>query len=327
MRLPRVPRRADRPVEVEPMEELEPGGQMGRVEGHVDVAPDAPEALAAPMHGPVAPVAAGEADLPLSVCGLSVSLTTFKRRIDVLRDVSLRVGPGEVVGVVGEAGSGKSTLVNAIVGTLPQIATRSGEAHVFGRDLSALPFAEAQAMRGVRVGTILSGGRSLLNPMARAGDQIAAVLRDHGVPKRDAGVRAVAMLRSVGIPDPDRRARSYPHELSGGMAQRVVIAVALCLRPQLIVADEPTQGLDVTIQAEVLDLLSSLIEEAGASALIATRDLGIVAQRCTRVAVLGGGRVVEDSPVEEFFLDPKETYSTELLAADRRVSDLRAPVT
>ncbi len=269
---------------------------------------------------------AGEEGTPLELRDLTVTVKTYSRTVEVLTGIDMTVGPGEVVGVVGEAGSGKSTLVNTIVGTLPTVAERGGHALVFGRDLASLPFAQAQAMRGTRIGTVLSGGRSRLNPMARAGDQIASVLRDHGVPKREAGAQAVDMLRAVGIPDPDRRARAYPHELSGGMAQRVVLAVALCLRPHLIVADEPTQGLDVTIQAEVLDLLSALIRDAGASALIATRDFGIVAERCDRVAVLGGGRVVEDSPVATFFAHPEQEYSRELLAAERRVSNLAAAV-
>lgn len=253
---------------------------------------------------------------PLRIQGLSVSYAVAGGPRQALRDVSLQVGPGEVVGVTGEGGSGKSTLIEAGVGMLPTIAEHDGTVEIFGRSPGAMSFNEQQAMRGPIVGTILAGGRALLNPMARIGDQIGNVLRDHGVDEAARRERTLELLNEVGIPDPKRRARSYPHELSGGMAQRIVIAMAIACRPTLLVADEPTRGLDVTIAADILDLLGQLIADRGASAVIATRDLGIVAQHCTRIVVLREGEVVDDAPVGDFFPEPPSEYGRRLLAAE-----------
>jgi peptide/nickel transport system ATP-binding protein len=253
---------------------------------------------------------------PLRIEGLSVAYALADGPRRVLHDLSLEVGAGEVVGVTGEGGSGKSTLIEASVGLLPPAAEQQGVVEIFGRSPAAMSFRERQALRGATVGTILAGGRALLNPMARVGDQIANVLRDHGVDEATRDARMLELLEEVGIPDPERRARAYPHELSGGMAQRIVIAMAIACRPRLIVADEPTRGLDVTIAADILDLLGRLIADHGASAVIATRDLGIVAQHCTRIAVLRDGALVDDLAVAEFFPEPRSEYGRRLLAAE-----------
>lgn len=257
---------------------------------------------------------AGADGAPLRVRGLRIAYGADDR--EALRGIDLDVAPGEVVGVVGEGGSGKSSLVEAVVGLLGPSAHMGGTVEVFGLELASLPAAVTQQLRGTLVGTIVSGGRSRLNPMARVGDQIENVLLAHGATRRAARARTLELLDEVGIPDPQRRSRAYPHELSGGMAQRIVIAIAIAARPRLILADEPTRGLDVTIQAEVLELLGRLIVEYHACALLATRDLGIVAEHCSRVVVLRDGTVVESAPVAEFFQAPSASYSAELLAAE-----------
>jgi ABC-type glutathione transport system ATPase component len=261
----------------------------------------------------------------LRIAGLSVAYSSSgESRTEVLRNLSLAVAPGEVLGVTGEGGSGKSTLIEAAVGILPPVAEWEGTVEIDGRALDAGSARERQRLRGATVGTILSGGRALLNPMARVGDQIANVLRDHGADKETRRRRALELLEEVGIPDAKRRARSYPHELSGGMAQRIVIAMAIACRPRLILADEPTRGLDVTIAADILDLLGGLIAERGAAAVIATRDLGIVAQHCTRVAVLRDGAIEDDVAVGEFFPRPPSAYGRELLAAEYSILRARS---
>ncbi|MXN17734.1 ATP-binding cassette domain-containing protein [Pseudooceanicola sp. GBMRC 2024] len=257
------------------------------------------------------------AELPLDIQGLSV---TYGAARPALSDVTLRVAPGEVLGLVGDGGSGKSTLIDAAVGLLPAKAARQGAVRIFGQELEQLPAAERQRLRGTSVGTIVAGGRARLNPMARIGAQIEAVLLDHGRSRREAGERALQLLGDVGIPDPKSRFHAYPHELSGGMAQRAVIAIALACDPRLIIADEPTKGLDVTIQADILELLGRLIADLGATAVIATRDLGIVAERCSRVIVLEAGRMVEDQPVRDFFRAPLSQAGRSLLEAEHAIA-------
>jgi ABC-type glutathione transport system ATPase component len=258
--------------------------------------------------------------VPLRIDGLSVAYVSGRSsRSTALRELSIEVAEGEVVGVTGEGGSGKSTLIEASIGSLPPTAQHDGTVEIFGHDVSGLTSREQQTMRGATVGTILSGGRSLLNPMARIGDQIANVLRDHGADDADCRERVLELLEEVGIPDPRRRVHAYPHEFSGGMAQRIVIAIAIACRPKLILADEPTRGLDVTIAADILDLLGELIANHGATAVIATRDLGIVAQRCTRIAVMRDGTIVDDMPIGSFFPDPSSEYGRRLLEAEYSV--------
>lgn len=253
---------------------------------------------------------------PLTLTDLSV---TYGKGRPALEGITLSVDQGEVVGLVGDGGSGKSTLIDASVGLLPFKAAVTGRVEIFGQELDGLPPTERQRQRGTAVGTIVSGGRARLNPMARIGTQIEAVLTDHGWTRKDANDRALELLQEVGIPDPRSRIDAYPHELSGGMAQRAVIAIAIACKPRLIMADEPTKGLDVTIQADILELLGQLIDDMGATAVLATRDLGIVAERCSRVVVLQEGRIVEDQPVRDFFRQPRTEYARGLLAAERAV--------
>ena len=243
----------------------------------------------------------------------------------VLRGLSLAVNRREIVGLMGDAASGKSTAALALMGLVRAPGRIEGGAVRFeGRDLLTLPEAELRALRGRDLAIVVQNPRAALNPMTRVGRQIAAVHRAHrpasGAEHR---ARAVEMLRRVGINDPERRAAAFAHELSGGMAQRALIAMALAAGPRLLIADEPTSGLDVTIQAQVLDDLARSVREAGTAALLVTQDLGVVANYCDRVAVLHDGAIVEDRPVAEFFAAPEHPYSREVLRLQRAASDAR----
>lgn len=255
--------------------------------------------------------------MALEIDGLTLGIQqdhgTFQ---PLLEDISLSVGSGQAVGLVGEAGSGKSLLVHAIAGLLryPLVA-RSGAIRYDGQDLLKMDFDERRQILGKKLAIVLSGGRARLNPLEKAGKQIARVRLDHnpGVKKEAAYQRAVELLGRVGIPDPDVRALAYPHELSGGMAQRVLVAMSLANEPQFLVADEPTQGMDVTVARQVLDDFGALIRQEGLGLLIVSRDLGIVANYCDRVAVLHEGRLVETAEVKTFFKSPAHQVSRELL--------------
>ena len=236
----------------------------------------------------------------------------------LLEDISFSVESGQAVGLVGEAGSGKSLLVHAIAGLLryPLVA-RSGATRYDGVDLLKVDFDRRREILGRRLAILLPGGRARLNPLEKVGSQIARVQRDHhpGLKKAVANQRAVDLLGRVGIPDPDKRTFAYPHELSGGMAQRVLVAMSLANRPEFLVADEPTSGLDVTVARQVLDDFAALCLQEGLGLLIVSRDLGIVANYCDRVAVLHEGRLVETAEVKTFFKSPAHQVSRELLAA------------
>ncbi|HKK35006.1 MAG TPA: ABC transporter ATP-binding protein, partial [Paracoccaceae bacterium] len=240
----------------------------------------------------------------------------------VLRGLNLAVRRREIVGLMGDAASGKSTAALALMGLARAPGTiDAGEVLFDGRNLLALPEAELRAIRGRDLAIVVQNPRAALNPMTRVGRQIAAVWRAHREGTGgEAAARAVEMLRRVGINDPERRASAFAHELSGGMAQRALIAMALAAEPRLLIADEPTSGLDVTIQAQVLDDLARSVAEAGTAALIVTQDLGVVANYCDRVAVLHDGRIVEDKPVAEFFAAPEHPYSREVLSLQREAA-------
>jgi peptide/nickel transport system ATP-binding protein len=262
----------------------------------------------------------------LQVDDLEVSYDGRQGPVPVVRGVSFDVAPGETIGIVGESGSGKSTAVMAIAGLLPSngrvtrgsvtiggVDRRSGR----GRLLSG------PAGLGTEVGVIYQDALRALNPVMRVGDQVGEGLRARGVPRREAARRVVEMLERVGIPDPAGRARAYPHQLSGGMRQRAVVAMALIERPRLIIADEPTTALDVTVQAQVLDLIQDLTREVGATTLLVTHDLGVVAGACDRVLVMYHGEVVERARTQELFRAPSHPYTRALLRSvpdpDRRV--------
>jgi oligopeptide/dipeptide ABC transporter ATP-binding protein len=236
-----------------------------------------------------------------------------------VRDASLRIRPGEIVGLTGDSGSGKSTLGLALLGLVrPPGRILGGKVALAGTDLLSLPEEGRRALRGREIGLIVQNPRGSLSPLHMVGDQIGAVLRAHlPLTRAEAGDRAVDLLRGLGLNDPERRAHAYPHEISGGMAQRVLIAMALGAGPRLLVADEPTSGLDVTIQAQFLDELWRTARRAGSAVLLITQDLGITANYCDRVMVMQDGAIVADDTTGRFFADPQDDYSRTVLALER----------
>jgi peptide/nickel transport system permease protein len=255
------------------------------------------------------------AECVLAVDGLSVEFRSAGRTARVLDDISLWVAPGEAFGIVGEAGSGKSVLVRAILRLLPE------EGHVVGgsvrykdQDILGMDPDKLRRMRAVEFSPILPNAKAQLSPVTKVADLMVLVYRAHASASRKVALaKAVEALRLVGIQDPERRLNAYPHELSGGMAQRVCIAMSLLHSPRLLIADEPTAGLDVTVQRQVLDQLLAAARERQAAQLIVTRDLGIVAQYCQRVAVMQGGRIVESGFTEDVFRHPQHPHTRQLL--------------
>jgi peptide/nickel transport system ATP-binding protein/oligopeptide transport system ATP-binding protein len=239
------------------------------------------------------------------------------RVAQALNGVSFRVDAAEVVGLVGETGAGKSLTAMAAMGLLrPPARVPRGRIRFEGRDLLGLREAELQPIRGRRMTMIVQSPLTSLDPLMRVGDQLVRIQRVHGVARgAEARDRAEAMLAAVRIPDPKRRMQAWPHELSGGMAQRVLIAMALVNEPAMVIADEPTTGLDVTVQAQVLDTLRDLVRARGLGALIITHDLGVVAHYCDRVAVMFAGQIVEQGPVRAVFARPSHPYTQALIAS------------
>ncbi len=252
-----------------------------------------------------------QADL-LAAEGLSVAYGNQS----ALQDVSFRIAPGEIVGLTGDSGAGKSTLGLALLGLArPPGRITAGRVLIDGTDLLALPEAQRRPMRGRDIGLIVQNPRASLSPLHKVGAQIAAVLRAHNpLPAREAAARSVELLRGLGLNDPERRAEALPHEISGGMAQRVLIAMALGSGPRLLVADEPTSGLDVTIQAQFLDELWRTARRAGSAVLLITQDLGIVANYCDRILVMASGRLAAQGEIRTFFAAPEDAYSRTVLA-------------
>ncbi len=231
--------------------------------------------------------------------------------------VSLEVARGEIFGIVGESGSGKSTLANAVMGLLPENARLTGSIRLDGRAVTGLAEDELRRLRGAEMSMIFQDAAVSLDPVWPVGDQIAETIRAHGrAGRREARQRAIALMSEVGIPDAVARYRSMPHRLSGGMRQRIVIAAALANNPALLIADEPTTALDVTIQAQVLQLIDRLRREHGTTVLLITHDLGVVAQVCDRVGVMHGGRLLEVADKAELFARPSHPYTRALLAAN-----------
>jgi ABC-type dipeptide/oligopeptide/nickel transport system ATPase component len=231
--------------------------------------------------------------------------------------VSFHIDRGETLGLVGESGSGKSVTAFSILRLLqPPGHVTGGQVFFDGQDLLPLSEAQMREVRGARISLIFQEPMTALNPVMRVGDQIAEALTSHGKASRqDARIQAIGLLESVGITDPARRVRDYPHQLSGGMRQRVMIAIALACRPPLIIADEPTTALDVTIQAQVLELLRALQAQHGIALLLITHDFGVIAEMASRVAVMYRGRIVEQGSVRQILRAPVHEYTKALLAA------------
>jgi ABC-type dipeptide/oligopeptide/nickel transport system ATPase component len=234
----------------------------------------------------------------------------------VVDDLSLTIAAGETLGLVGESGSGKSVTALAILRLLqPPGRVTYGRVLFEGRDLLRLSEAEMRPVRGGRISLIFQEPMTALNPTMRVGDQIAEALTAHGVGKGDARRRTIELLEAVRLSDPRRRARDYPHQLSGGMRQRVMIAIALACRPPLVIADEPTTALDVTIQAQVLDMLRELKEQFNLALLLITHDFGVIAEMADRVAIVRAGQLVEEGPIRQILRDPSHDYTRRLLGA------------
>ena len=257
------------------------------------------------------------ADALLRVEHLTTVFETAVGAVPAVDDVSLEIREGETLGLVGESGSGKSVTALSIM-RLVQPPGRIAGGRIFfkGRDLLTLGEPEMRTVRGAGIALIFQEPASALNPVFTVGAQIAETLTVHGrATRREARTRAIELLEMVRIPDPAARSRDYPHQLSGGMRQRVMIAIALACKPSLVIADEPTTALDVTIQAQILDLLREMKAALGLSLLLITHDFGVIAETADRVAVMYAGRLVEEAPVREIFHQPKHPYTRGLLAS------------
>jgi oligopeptide/dipeptide ABC transporter ATP-binding protein len=252
----------------------------------------------------------------LEVDKLITSFETDRGLLRAVDQVSFSVPEGKTVGIVGESGCGKSVTAMSIVRLLPQPAGKILGGHVYfkGMDIARASDEEMRRIRGGEIGVIFQEPMSALNPVHRIGRQVAEVFNLHkNISKRDAWDAAVEMLKLVRIPAPEKRMMDYPHQLSGGMRQRIVIALALACRPSLVIADEPTTALDVTVQAQILDLMKRLQDEMHMSIILITHDLGVIAETCDEVVVMYAGRIVEKAPVTELFARPLHAYTKGLL--------------
>ncbi len=255
--------------------------------------------------------------LMLAVRNLSIAFAAPRGgELPAVRDLSFSLGEGEALGLVGESGSGKSATALALMRLLPSTARVEGSIEFEGRDLLSLAEEDMRRLRGSRLAIIFQEPMTALNPVMRVGDQVAEAARVHaGISRAEAGRRALEALREVALADCERRARDYPHQLSGGMRQRVMIAMAIVNRPRLLIADEPTTALDVTLQAQVLGLLSELRRKLGLAMLFISHDLAVVARVAQRVAVMYAGSLVESATAERIFQHPMHPYTRGLLAA------------
>ena len=253
----------------------------------------------------------------LEARGLTVTFATEDGPLRAVDGADISIAPGETLAVVGESGSGKSVLSLALMGLLPASAKIEAECLTFaGRDLLSLKEPQRRAMRGTEMAMIFQEPSTALNPVQRIGDQIVEAIRLHeDVPTRIAHARAVEALAATGIPAPAERARAFPHQLSGGMRQRALIAMALVHRPRLLIADEPTTALDVTVQAQILDLIRDLARDTGTATLFITHDMGVVAEMADRVSVLYAGRQVETASAGALFDGPEHPYTVGLLGS------------
>jgi oligopeptide/dipeptide ABC transporter ATP-binding protein len=258
----------------------------------------------------------------LQVDDLVTAFDTDAGRLTAVDGVSFEVSRGKTLGIVGESGCGKSVTAFSIIRLLPQPHGHilGGRVMFEGRDLVTLPDDELRRVRGPEIGMIFQEPMTALNPVHRIGRQLMeAVLLHEDLPKAKALARVLDMLRRVRIPAPETRIHEYPHQLSGGMRQRVMIAMALIHKPKLLIADEPTTALDVTVQAQILELISDLQKEMGMAVILITHDLGVIAEVCDDVAVMYAGRIVEQAPVRELFSGPRHAYTQGLLASIPRL--------
>jgi oligopeptide/dipeptide ABC transporter ATP-binding protein len=261
----------------------------------------------------------------LAVNDLRVSFTTEDGVVQAVDGVSFELAAGEILAIVGESGCGKSVTAQTLMGlTRAANATIAGSVTYRGRELNRLDDDELRQVRGEQIAMIFQDPMCSLNPVYRVGDQITEMIQAHrDVPDDEARDRAVELLRSVGIPNADRRVRNYPHEFSGGMRQRVMIAMALALEPEILIADEPTTALDVTIQAQILRLIEGLNRDRGLAVVLITHDLGVVAEVADRVVVMYAGHIVEDATLDEIFYNPQHPYTWGLLGSLARLDQPR----
>lgn len=257
----------------------------------------------------------------LDLRDLTLTFVTPKGPATILDRVSFSIGRNEIVGLVGESGSGKTVSALATMGFLPPAARiESGQINFEGTDLLSLEEQSMRAIRGRRIAMVFQSARGALNPLMRIGDQLARVYQlQRGMPQQRARRGAAEMLRRVGIPDAERRMSAYPHQVSGGMAQRVLLAMMIACAPALLIADEPTTGLDVTIQAQIFDLLRDIQSQTGASLLLITHDLGVVAETCRRIVVMYAGQVMETGDCQSIFSRPLHPYTRHLLGSVMRI--------
>ena len=270
----------------------------------------------------------GDAPKPiLAVSNLWVTFPAYRREtVRALKGIDLRIDAGEFIGLVGESGAGKTTLARAIMGLVPPPGViERGQVLFDGRDLSQLDDRARRAMLGRELAMVIANPRAELNPVIPVGRQISNIAYYHlGIRRAESDRLALEILRAVRIPDPEHRFGACAHELSGGMAQRVAIAMALICSPRLVISDDATSGLDVTVQAQVLELLQRLVAEKGAAALFITRDIAITAHFCSRIAIIYAGQIVELAETAPFFGRPAHPYSIMLLAAFSHSPELRA---
>ncbi len=263
----------------------------------------------------------------LDVRNLTTVFATRGGEVHAVNDVSFSLQPGELLGVVGESGSGKSVTMMSLIGLLPSppAQIRRGSVMFGGRDLLKIDDAELRALRGARIGFVFQDPMTSLNPVFSVGFQIMEPLRKHmGLSKHAARARAQELLELVGIPDAGARLKDYPHQFSGGMRQRVMIAIALACDPEVLIADEPTTALDVTIQAQILELMKELRQKLGMAVIWITHDLGVIAGIADRVMVMYGGQIAECAPVKELFRNPRHPYTAALLTTVPSVRKARA---
>ena len=253
----------------------------------------------------------------LKITDLEVTFTTSTGVVPAVRGANLTIYPGQTVAIVGESGSGKSTTAAAVIGLLPGTGKGTGGSIEFdGKELTKMSSKEWIELRGSGIGLVPQDPMSNLNPVLRIGTQVKeALLANNIVPRSEAGERVTELLEQAGLPDGQRRAKQYPHEFSGGMRQRVLIAIGLASRPKLLIADEPTSALDVTVQRRILDHLETLTKEMGTAVLFITHDLGLAAERAEQLVVMHRGRIVESGPALEILQHPQHPYTKRLVSA------------